>query len=74
MAPITPPRWFLNSPLFRYLTKWQNIPVALVTTTARDATDQERAQYWPELVKMYPSYSDYQESTDRKIPIVVCEP
>jgi F420H(2)-dependent quinone reductase len=26
------------------------------------------------LVKMYPSYDDYQSYTDRTIPIVVCDP
>jgi F420H(2)-dependent quinone reductase len=42
--------------------------------TARDANDEERARYWPELVKMYPTYEDYQSWTDRVIPLVVCEP
>ena len=42
--------------------------------TARDATEQERAEYWPKLVEMYPSFDDYQSWTDRKIPIVICEP
>jgi F420H(2)-dependent quinone reductase len=42
--------------------------------TARDANDEERARYWPQLVKMYPSYDDYQSWTDRVIPLVVCEP
>ena len=27
---------------------------------ARDATDEEREKYWPQLVDMYPSYADYQ--------------
>jgi deazaflavin-dependent oxidoreductase (nitroreductase family) len=42
--------------------------------TARDATDEKRQKYWPQLVGMYPSYEDYQSWTDRTIPIVVCEP
>jgi len=42
--------------------------------TARDATDEERAKYWPQLVDMYPSYDDYQSWTDRTIPIVICDP
>jgi F420H(2)-dependent quinone reductase len=41
---------------------------------ARDATDEERGEYWPQLVEMYPSYEDYQSWTDRQIPIIVCEP
>jgi F420H(2)-dependent quinone reductase len=46
----------------------------VLNLTARDATDDERAKYWPQLVTMYPSYEDYQSWTDRTIPIVVCEP
>jgi hypothetical protein len=29
---------------------------------------------WPRLVKMYPDFDDYQSWTDRRIPVVVCEP
>jgi len=39
-----------------------------------DATEAERAQYWPELVAMYSSFEDYQTWTDRVIPIVICDP
>jgi deazaflavin-dependent oxidoreductase (nitroreductase family) len=42
--------------------------------TARDATEEERTHYWPKLTAMYPSFADYQSWTDRRIPIVVCEP
>ena len=42
--------------------------------TARDANEEERARYWPQLVQMYPTYQDYQSWTDRVIPLVVCEP
>jgi F420H(2)-dependent quinone reductase len=42
--------------------------------TARDANEEERARYWPQLVQMYPTYEDYQSWTDRVIPLVVCEP
>jgi F420H(2)-dependent quinone reductase len=41
---------------------------------ARDANEEERARYWPQLVQMYPTYEDYQSWTDRVIPLVVCEP
>jgi deazaflavin-dependent oxidoreductase (nitroreductase family) len=41
---------------------------------ARDATDEKRAKYSPQLVDMYPIYDDYQSWTDRTIPLVVCEP
>lgn len=41
---------------------------------ARTANDVERAELWPKLCAMYPSYQDYQDVTDRKIPVVICSP
>ncbi|MGV0790347.1 nitroreductase family deazaflavin-dependent oxidoreductase [Mycolicibacterium sp. XJ1819] len=46
----------------------------ILALTARDANDEERARYWPQLVAMYPTYEDYQSWTERVIPLVVCEP
>ena len=42
--------------------------------TARIASPEEKARLWPGLVKMYPSYDDYQARTDRKIPVVILSP
>ncbi len=66
------PMWDLNlkaNPKVQVQIKKQ-----VLDLTARDATDEERAKYWPQLVSMYPGYEDYQSWTDRTIPIVVCEP
>jgi hypothetical protein len=41
---------------------------------ARDATDEERARYWPPLIRIYPPYKGYRDAADRVIPLVVCEP
>lgn len=41
---------------------------------AREAEGAERAQWWERAVAAYPSYADYQEKTDRKIPVFVLEP
>ena len=41
---------------------------------ARRASDEERETFWSRLVAMYPSYDDYQRSTERTIPLVVLEP
>ena len=41
---------------------------------ARDASEAERAAYWPKLDKMYPDFANYRAWTDREIPIVICEP
>ena len=66
------PMWYLN---LRANPKVSvQIRKEVLDLTARDATDEERANYWPQLVKMYPTYEDYQSWTDRVIPLVVCEP
>ena len=66
------PMWYLN---LKANPKVQvQIKKEVLDLTARDATDEERARYWPQLVDMYPSYDDYQSWTDRTIPIVVCDP
>jgi deazaflavin-dependent oxidoreductase (nitroreductase family) len=41
---------------------------------AHQAGDEERERLWPELVRVYPPYQDYQGYTDRRIPVVVLEP
>lgn len=66
------PMWYLNlkaNPKVHVQIK--NEKLAL---TARDSTDSERATYWPRLVDMYPKYEELQTWTDRRIPVVVCEP
>jgi deazaflavin-dependent oxidoreductase (nitroreductase family) len=66
------PMWYLNlkaDPKVKVQIKDE-----VLHLTARGATDDERALYWPELVEMYPTYEDYQSWTERKIPLVVCEP
>jgi F420H(2)-dependent quinone reductase len=41
---------------------------------ARVATAEERPRLWPLAVKTYSGYREYQERTDREIPLVVLEP
>jgi deazaflavin-dependent oxidoreductase (nitroreductase family) len=66
------PMWYLN---LKANPKVQvQIKNEVLGRTARDANDEERARYWPQLVQMYPTYEDYQSWTDRVIPLVVCEP
>lgn len=66
------PMWYLN--LKANPTVSVQIKKEVLELVARDATDEERAHYWPHLVEMYSSYDDYQSWTDRKIPIVICDP
>ncbi len=40
---------------------------------ARTATAEERAELWPQMTGLWPPYDDYQEKTDREIPVVILE-
>lgn len=42
--------------------------------TARLLGDDERADWWQRAVEAFPSYADYQRSTERTIPLWVLEP
>jgi hypothetical protein len=42
--------------------------------TARRASDEEKAAYWPRLLEIYPDYADYQARTSRNIPVMILEP
>jgi deazaflavin-dependent oxidoreductase (nitroreductase family) len=66
------PTWYLNlkdNPEVEVQIRAERLQLS-----ARDATDTERARYWPQLTRMYPPYRNYREATDRVIPLVVCEP
>ncbi|MEU8146495.1 nitroreductase family deazaflavin-dependent oxidoreductase [Nonomuraea sp. NPDC048901] len=41
---------------------------------ARTATDEERPELWRLMAATWPDYDNYQQKTDRKIPIVVLDP
>ncbi len=41
---------------------------------AREATAEERTRLWPLAVQTYAGYAEYQERTEREIPLVVLEP
>jgi F420H(2)-dependent quinone reductase len=42
--------------------------------TAHVADAEEKAEWWPKATAVWPSYDEYQASTDRDIPVVVLEP
>lgn len=41
---------------------------------AREVTGEEKATWWERAVAAYPDYADYQQKTDREIPVFVLEP
>jgi deazaflavin-dependent oxidoreductase (nitroreductase family) len=40
---------------------------------AREVTGEEKAQWWERAVAAFPDYADYQQRTDREIPVFVVE-
>ncbi|MFD7532881.1 MULTISPECIES: nitroreductase family deazaflavin-dependent oxidoreductase [unclassified Streptomyces] len=41
---------------------------------AREATGEEKDLWWGRAVEAFPDYADYQQKTDRQIPVFVLEP
>lgn len=41
---------------------------------AEEVSGEEKRRLWGLLVEMYPSYADYQEKTNREIPVLVLRP
>ena len=67
------PAWFLNlcnDPQVEVVTEGR----PKRTMTARTADPEERAALWPLVVENYATYAEYQERTDREIPLVLLEP
>jgi deazaflavin-dependent oxidoreductase (nitroreductase family) len=46
---------------------------AKVDMVAREVTGEERALWWERAVAAYPDYADYQQKTERVIPVFVLE-
>lgn len=66
------PDWYFNitaDPLVHI-----ELPGERFDAVARTANSQERAQLWPRLVEMYPSFAVYQARAGREIPVVICRP
>ncbi|MEU1932888.1 nitroreductase family deazaflavin-dependent oxidoreductase [Streptomyces coeruleorubidus] len=41
---------------------------------AREVTGDEKAIWWARAVEAFPDYAEYQQNTDREIPVFVLEP
>lgn len=66
------PAWYLN--LEEDPTCWVQKDREKMTAAAHDATDEERAELWPRLVKMFPLWGYFQTQTDRPFGIVILTP
>jgi deazaflavin-dependent oxidoreductase (nitroreductase family) len=66
------PTWYRNL-VEHALVEVQDGP-AKGDYTAREVSGDERAEWWERAVAAFPDYADYQEKTDREIPVFVLEP
>ena len=67
------PSWYLNlvaNP--RVEARVKGGPT--IAMTARTATPDERARWWPSVEAAYKGYRSYQQRTSREIPLVVLSP
>jgi deazaflavin-dependent oxidoreductase (nitroreductase family) len=66
------PAWYLNlraNPEVRV-----TIAGSIRTMIARIATEEERAELWPQIISVFEGYARYQKRTERPIPVVILEP
>jgi F420H(2)-dependent quinone reductase len=68
----THPQWYLNITEHPEVTVQDRADVHELR--ARTATPDEKAALWSVAVEQWPDYANYQASTDRDIPLVICEP
>lgn len=66
------PVWYFNV-VANPLVELQDGPVRQ-DMTAREVHGQEKALWWERCVAAYPDYADYQNKTNREIPVFVLEP
>jgi deazaflavin-dependent oxidoreductase (nitroreductase family) len=66
-----PPAWYLN------LSEQPEVGVQvkgdIFKARARTARAEEKPEIWRTMVAEWPAYDEYQERTDREIPVVVLE-
>lgn len=65
------PAWYLN--LSEQPAVEVQIKGDVFKAEARTASAEEKAEIWPTMVAEWPAYDEYQEKTDREIPVVVLE-
>ncbi len=66
------PAWALN--LLANPNCWVQLDDRKMKAVAREATDAEREQLWPELNALFPMWGHFQKQTDRRFPIIVLSP
>jgi deazaflavin-dependent oxidoreductase (nitroreductase family) len=67
-----PPAWYVN--LQKDPEAEIQVKADVMQVRARDATPDEKPEMWKTMTAEWPHYDEYQEKTDREIPVVVLEP
>jgi deazaflavin-dependent oxidoreductase (nitroreductase family) len=68
----THPAWYLNLRADPDATV--EVGDREVRVRAEEADPGEKGRLWQKMVEMYPTYDDYQEKTEREIPLLVLHP
>ena len=63
------PAWYLN--LVEHPQVIVQVAQERYRAVARVVDPEERQRLWPKMTAIWPQYDDYQEKTDREIPVVV---
>lgn len=66
------PSWYLNlvaNPLVEI-----QVGPRTMTARARTANEAEKPALWDQMTKLFPRYIEYQNKTDRQIPVVILDP
>ena len=67
-----PPAWYVN--LQANPEAEIQVKADVMRVRARDATPDEKPELWRIMTAEWPHYDEYQQKTDREIPVVVLEP
>ena len=67
------PEWFYNLEAHPDEVTIQDGP-APFRATVREVEGDEKAEWWERAVAAYPNYAEYQQKTERLIPVFVLEP
>lgn len=67
-----PPAWLLNLEADGAVRV--ELPGGTIEANARRARAEEQARMWPQLVEQASFFNDYQNGTERVIPMVILEP
>jgi deazaflavin-dependent oxidoreductase (nitroreductase family) len=66
------PQWFEN--LMAHPDTTIEVKASTIPVHAATAEGEERQRLWSRMTEVWPAYDEYQQRTDREIPVVVLSP